>query len=113
MDIHPSHLCSVAPCLTLHGCADTGGPATVLDGDEVTSHTRSFSGMADDFKLMRCALAAGETETLPRSPGPQVILGINGVASTNGGEDHCLRFTVSTCLLGGTGSLCALLILLR
>lgn len=65
----------------------TGGPATVLDGEVVTSATRSFYGAADDFKLMRCELAPNDTTTLPKSVGPQVILGINGVAATNGGAE--------------------------
>jgi mannose-6-phosphate isomerase len=51
----------------------TGGPATVLDGTVVNECTRSFYGLADDFKLHRCELPPSTSTQLPGSPGPQVI----------------------------------------
>ena len=50
----------------------TGGDACVLDGEVIDAATRSYSGTADDFKLLRCELAAGGSAKLPLSTGPQV-----------------------------------------
>ncbi len=61
-----------------------GEPAAVLDGNVVNEYVKWYAGTADDFKLFRVALPAGESTELPVSAGPQIVLGISGEATTNG-----------------------------
>ena len=89
-----------------------GEPADVLDGNVVNEHVKSYAGTADDFKLFRVVLPAGDSTELPVSAGPQIVLGISGEATTNGetlvGEgsvffvpaNQKLKFNVATTGIG-------------
>lgn len=61
-----------------------GEAADVLDGNVVNEYVKCYAGTADDFKLFRVVLPAGESTELPASAGPQIVLAIQGEATTNG-----------------------------